>query len=248
MEVDLTRIKPYGDTLNDGLMQLSFTLPIDLGDEAAEAARQLVGKMGFDEPKVVFSQSLGKGFSFYIVYGRCRETIDITTIRVEKVNVNVLSKKEIEDFIKQSLGRSINVIGACIESDAHTVGIDAIMNMKGYNGHKGLESYKGINALNLGAQVTCEELAARAMEIKADAVLISQVVTQKDIHIANLTRLIEILEAEGVRDKLITVVGGPRIDHALAQELGYDAGFGPGTYAEHVASYLVHEIHNRQRR
>ena len=36
--LDLTRVKPYGDTMNDGKTQLSFTLPVPCGDEAVEAA------------------------------------------------------------------------------------------------------------------------------------------------------------------------------------------------------------------
>ena len=64
---------------------------------------------------------------------------------------------------------------------------------------------------------------------------------------ANLTRLVDILEAEGVRDKLVLVVGGPRISHELAKELGYDAGFGPNTYAEDVASFVVQEMKRRER-
>jgi beta-lysine 5,6-aminomutase beta subunit len=246
MELNLTRIKPYGDTLNDGIVQMSFTLPVNHSEEADEAARQLVIKMGFEEPQVVFSSDIGKGFSYFLVYAKTKESIDISNIKVEKVRVKVMDQDEINNFIKDNFGRKINVVGACIESDAHTVGIDAIMNMKGYNGYKGLESYKEINAVNLGSQITCEELISKAIEIKADAVLVSQVVTQKDIHIANLTKLIEIMEAEGIRDKLITIVGGPRITHQLAQELGYDAGFGPGTYAINVASYIVQEMKRRQ--
>ena len=34
-------IKPYGDTLDDGRVQLSFTLPVALDDNAKEAARRL---------------------------------------------------------------------------------------------------------------------------------------------------------------------------------------------------------------
>ena len=81
--------------------------------------------------------------------------------------------------------------------------------------------------------------------MKADALLVSQIVTQKNVHLANLTRLVDILEAEGVRDKLVLVVGGPRISHELAKELGYDAGFGPNTYAEDVASFVVQEMKRR---
>ena len=35
-------VKPYGDTLGDGKVQLSFTLPVEWSEAADEAARQLV--------------------------------------------------------------------------------------------------------------------------------------------------------------------------------------------------------------
>ena len=41
----------------------------------------------------------------------------------------------------------------CIGTDAHTVGIDAILNVKGHAGEKGLEYYREIRVVNLGAQV-----------------------------------------------------------------------------------------------
>jgi beta-lysine 5,6-aminomutase beta subunit len=122
------------------------------------------------------------------------------------------------------------------------------MNMKGYAGEYGLERYPEINAYNLGSQVPNEELVAKAIELKADAILVSQVVTQKNVHITNLTNLVELLEAEGIRDKVVLVCGGPRITHELAIELGYDAGFGPGTLAPDVASFLVQEIARREGR
>lgn len=242
MNVDLTKVRSYGDTLDDGIVQLSFTLPVALSGAAKEAAKQLAAGMGLEEPSVVHSEALSEVFSFYIVYGKYKNGVDITRIVVPEVKLEIMSKKEIDEFVKEHLGRKLNIVGACIESDAHTVGIDAIMNMKGFNGHKGLESYHEVNAVNLGAQVTCEELIRKVHEVNADAILISQVVTQKNIHITNLTKLADMLEAEGLRDKVLLVVGGPRINHELAKELGYDAGFGPNTYAEHVASFVVQEI------
>lgn len=237
-------VKPYGDTLNDGQVQLSFTLPVPYSEEAKEAARIYGGKLGLEEVKVVHGQDIG-GFSFFILYGKAPFAIDMSEITVAKVDTRTMSKGEVERFIRENFSRKISMVGACIETDAHTVGIDAIMNMKGYDGHKGLESYQGLKALNLGSQVQCEELIAIAVRENADAILVSQVVTQKDIHIQNLTKLVEMLEAEGLREKILLVVGGPRIDHSLAQELGYDAGFGSGTFPEDVASYIVQELKKR---
>ena len=102
-----------------------------------------------------------------------------------------------------------------------------------------------IEAYNLGSQVPNEEFVRKAVELKADVLLVSQTVTQKDVHIQNLTELIELLEAEGLRDKFVVVCGGPRITHELAKELGYDAGFGAGTYGDDVASFAVAEMVKR---
>ena len=157
-----------------------------------------------------------------------------------------MDRLECEKYIEENIAQR-HYRGACTGTDAHTVGIDAIINMKGFHGHFGLERYKGIEAHNLGSQVPNEELVAKAIELNADAILVSQIVTQKDVHIKNLTELVELMEAEGVRKKIILCCGGPRISHELAQELGYDAGFGPHTYAEHVASFILTEIVKRQK-
>ncbi len=244
-ELNLKEVKPYGDTMNDGKTQVSFTLPLPCGDESIEAAKQLMKKMGFENPQVVFYKELTKGFTFFNCYGSCTHTVDYTTISVPKVETSTMDMHEVDDFIKENIGRPLVVIGASTGTDAHTVGIDAIMNMKGYAGHYGLERYEMIEAINMGSQVTNEDFIAKAIELKADALLVSQTVTQKDVHIKNLVELVEMLEAEGLRDKVILCCGGPRISHELAKELGYDAGFGMNTYADDVASYIAQEMHKR---
>lgn len=242
---DPTKVKAYGDTMNDGKVQLSFTLPIPPGDEAKEAARQLAMKMGIDDPSVTHMMDLGVGYSFFVVYGACVHSVDSTKIVVPKVESSTMSMDETDEFIEKNIGRKVVIVGACTGTDAHTVGIDAIMNMKGFAGHYGLERYNMIEAVNMGSQVPNEELVAKAIELNADAIIVSQVVTQKNVHIPNLTELVEIVEAEGLRDKVIICAGGPRVSHELAKELGYDAGFGSGTYADDVASFIVEEMAKR---
>jgi beta-lysine 5,6-aminomutase beta subunit len=245
--IDLTRIKPYGDTINDGKVQLSFTLPIDHDEKAVEAAKELVEKMGIKDSVVAYHTSLDKGFTYFVVYGESIHTIDYTKIHVETVDVDVMPKEQINAYINDKIGRKLVILGASTGTDAHTVGIDAIINMKGFAGHYGLEHYDMIEAFNLGSQVSNEEFVKKAIELKADVLLVSQTVTQKDIHVKNLTQLVDLLEAEGIRDKIILICGGARISNELAKELGYDAGFGPGTFAEIVATYFIKEIVNRKR-
>jgi beta-lysine 5,6-aminomutase beta subunit len=237
-------IKPYGDTLNDGAVQLSFTLPVENSAKAEEAARLFVKKLGFDEVEIAHSSKLSDNYTFFVAYGKTALSINYDEVEVQVVEES-MDFYGVNDFIKEHIKRKVVIIGACTGSDAHTVGIDAIMNMKGYEQHYGLERYPMIEAHNLGAQVTNEELLEYACKVKADAILVSQVVTQKDVHIENLTNLIELLEAEGLRSKLVVVAGGPRISNKLALELGFDAGFGRGTYPENVASFVVEKLVER---
>ncbi len=244
--LDLTHLKPYGDTMNDGKVQLSFTLPVPDSEVAIEAAKQLAMKMGLVEPIVAHHAPLDKSFSFFVVYGGLSFTLDYTQLHVDSVDVNVMTMEETDLFIQQNFGRKLKVIGASTGTDAHTVGIDAIINMKGYAGHYGLERYKMFEALNLGSQVTNEDFIRKAVEFDADALLVSQTVTQKNVHVQNLTELVELLEAERLRKRFLLIIGGPRINHELAKELGCDAGFGPGKYADDVASFICQELAARK--
>lgn len=239
-------IKPYGDARNDGAVQISFSLPLPAGPLAKEAARQLAATMGIEQPEVVHMADEGAGFSFFVIYGSCRHHVDVSRLQVTEIEVEELSFFDINDYIRDNIGRKLNVVAACTGTDAHTVGIDAIMNMKGYNGEYGLERYPWFNTWNLGSQVPNPALVAEARRHQADAILVSQVVTQRDIHISNLAQLVELLEAEGMREQVLLLVGGPRITHQLALELGYDAGFGPGTTPRQVASYIAREIARRK--
>lgn len=244
-QADWTRIRPYGDTLGDGIVQLSFTLPVPHSEEAKEAAKQLCAAMGLEEPQIYHSVDLGEGYSFFILYGKSQASVDMTKIEVPKIQSKRKSFEEINHAIRNQLGRKMVVVGACTGTDAHTVGIDAIMNMKGYHGDYGLERYPEVEAYNLGSQVPNERLIARAVELNADAILVSQVVTQKGVHIKNLTHLIELLEADQLRQRFIVICGGPRINHEMALELGFDAGFGPGHTAPDVASFILDQLIQR---
>jgi len=62
-----------------------------------------------------------------------------------------------------------------------------------------------------------------------------------------LVNFVELLEAEGLRDRFVIIVGGPRITHELAKEVGFDAGFGPKKFAEDVASFFVQELEKREK-
>jgi len=239
-------IRPYGDTTGDAQVQLSFTLPVPFGTpeqkaRAEGAALQLAAKMGLDPAMVTHAKGMGTDFTFFIVYGRVAHLVDMSQVTVAEREFDELTPAEVNLRIRSALGRKLVVVGATIGTDAHTVGIDAILNVKGHAGEKGLEYYREIKVVNLGSQVEIPRLVATAEAEGADAVLVSQVVTQKDAHIKNTGELSAAFGAAGGRRPLL-IVGGPRFDPALAAELGVDKIFGKGTTPRDVASYLVHAL------
>ena len=241
-------IRPYGDTTGDGRVQVSFTLPVPFGTEreravAEGAALQLAAKMGLEPAMVVHAKGMGPAFTFFIVYGRASHLVDLSEVTVAEREFPVLSAAEVNRRIRSALGRELVVVGATVGVDAHTVGIDAILNVKGHAGEKGLESYAEIRVVNLGAQVAVSDLVARAVAEGADAVLVSQVVTQRDAHILAARQIAEAFSEEsGMTRRPLLVVGGPRFDPAMAGELGVDRVFGRGTTPREVASYLAYTL------
>lgn len=58
---------------------------------------------------------------------------------------------ECEKYIEENFGREVVMVGVSIGIDVYIVGIDVIMNMKGYVGYYGLERYKGVRVYNFGS-------------------------------------------------------------------------------------------------
>jgi len=222
---------------------MSFTIPLSL-PLSREVAKRVVREMGLVDENIVYEKDI-YGFTFFIVYGKFNKYIDTSKIKMKVEEIKKLDYFEIEKIMEEKLDRKIKIIACTLGTDAHTVGLDAIINAKGYNGDNGLERYKGFEILNLGSQVPHEFLIQKIKEFKPNVVLISQTVTQKNIHLKNLTLLSELLEAENLRDKILLICGGYKITPELAHEFGYDMGFGANTYPSQVAYYIVNEVIKR---
>jgi beta-lysine 5,6-aminomutase beta subunit len=123
VKFDPTNVGPYGDTLNDGRMQLSFAMPVPPDERGKEAARQLLKKMGMEEIEICGIRNLEEGFTHFIAYATTNMRVNLEKIEVKVVETPQMDMDEIDDYIDQLIGRPLTVIGACIESDAHTVGI-----------------------------------------------------------------------------------------------------------------------------
>ena len=242
---DLKALRPYGDTTNDGAVQFSFTLPVEPGPKAREAATQLVTRWGFFDVKIAHMSAIGIGYSFFVVFGRTDAGVDYTQIVVPELSTEKRTYKEVDALIGKEIGRPIRIVGACTGYDAHTVGLDAILSMKGFDGDIGLERYKNFKCVNMGSQVPTDELIDRAVKEKADAILLSKIVTQKDIHVTDMQELMIKLKNRGLTNQFVLVAGGPRITHAMALEMGFDAGFTIGARPSDVANFLYETLRDR---
>lgn len=235
----MASIRPYGDWTDDGKIQMSFTLPIEAGERARQSALLLASQMGFTQALVAHMKPMGSKFTFFVVYGSVKHSVDPAAIEITQRHYPELTAQEVNHLLFEKLKRQLVVVGAATGTDAHTVGLDAILSMKGYAGDHGLEYFHEMRVFNLGSQVTPGEIVDVVRRENADAVLISQVVTQRDAHIHHLTEVREALESAGLRDRVILVGGGPRFTPEQAADLGYDHLFGRGTKPSEVASYLA---------
>ena len=155
----MAEVLPYGDTEGDGMVQLSFTLPVPADARAREVGRAFVTNLGLREPQIVHAARADREMTFFIAYAKAGVGVDPDAVEASEVVAPALGFDATNALIERELGRPVVVVGAAIESDAHTVGIDAIMNMKGFAGDYGLERYPAFDARNLGAQVENAELA-----------------------------------------------------------------------------------------
>jgi beta-lysine 5,6-aminomutase beta subunit len=242
-----TRIRPYGDTTDDGLVQVSFVLPVPAGPRAEAAAVALAAEMGIERASVVHSKAVGETFTFFVLYGAVRHSVDLARVEVDEREYPLLSPSAVNLAIRTTLRRKLTVVGACIGNDAHTVGIDAILSMKGFGGEKGLEAYREMRVVNLGAQVPPAEVVEAAAREGADAVLVSQVVSQRDAPLENLKALVEATAGAFPSDaRPLLIAGGPRLATLRPMIPGLDRVFGRGTTPREVASYLAYAVAQRR--
>jgi beta-lysine 5,6-aminomutase beta subunit len=97
----------------------------------------------------------------------------------------------------------------------------------------------------MGSQVEPQDIVETVRDSHADAVLVSQVVTQRDAHIVHLKEVRKALVDADLRERLILIGGGPRFSSEQAADLGYDKIFGRGTKPSEVASYLTYAATQR---
>lgn len=100
----------------------------------------------------------------------------------------------------------------------------------------------GHTAVLLPPDLPAEEVIRAIMEEKADTVLLSRTLGYGVAEL--LAKFVDLLDAAGLREKVKVGIGGMAIRPALAAELGFDAGFGPGTTVEEALAFIEGREYN----
>jgi D-ornithine 4,5-aminomutase subunit beta len=164
------------------------------------------------------------------IKGRVPFTIDTSKLVIPK-KPEVLTDEEIKKDIER---KPMKIVCATVGEDEHSVGLREIIDIK----HGGIERF-GIECHYLGTSCPVEKLVDAAIELKADAILASTIITHNDIHIKNMKKINDLCIEKGIRDRIILEAGGTQVTDEIAKDAGMDAGFGRGTKGSDVASFLV---------
>lgn len=100
---------------------------------------------------------------------------------------------------------------------------------------RGLEE-AGHETYLLPPDLPAEEIVQAIMDKEVDMVLISRTLGYGVAEL--LSRFVDLVDAAGLRDKVTLGIGGMAIRPELAAELGFDAGFGPGTTVEEAVAFV----------
>ena len=232
------KIRPEMEWLADGTVLLTFCFPTER--KIAEAAAiECAKRMNLKDIAVISREVLHRAEGTRIeLKGKVDFDIDIASLTIP-ADPDVLDEDELRAAIER---KPMRVVCGTIGEDEHSVGLREIIDIK----HGGIEKY-GIEVHYLGTSVPPEKLVGAAIELNADAMLASVIISHDDIHYKNIARIDRIAREMGVRDRLLFAAGGTQVDHDRAKESGADAGFGRGTHGNHVATFLVKERDRREK-
>ncbi|MCC0674138.1 cobalamin B12-binding domain-containing protein [Clostridioides sp. ES-S-0145-01] len=225
-----TKIKPEMEWCADGIVMITMMLPTD--KRTAEfAALEFVKKMNLQEVEVISREVMHESEGTRIeVKGRVPFDIDLNDLVIPE-EPKVLTDEEIRADIEE---KPMKIVSATVGEDEHSVGLREIIDIK----HGGIEKY-GIECHYLGTSVPVEKLVDAAIELNADAILASTIISHDDIHYKNMKKLHDYCVEKGIRDKVMIACGGTQVTPEIAIEQGIDAGFGRNSKGIHVATFLV---------
>ena len=227
---ETTHIKPEVEWTGDGYVMMNLFMPTSR--RVAEfAALEMARKMNLEDVEIIHKEVMHPSEGTRIeLKGKVPFTIDTASLVIPP-EPSIMSEDEIREDIA---AKPLKIVAGTVGEDEHSVGLREIIDIK----HGGIEKY-GIECHYLGTSVAIEKLVDAAIELNADAILASTIISHDDIHYKNMKRIHELAIEKGIRDKLMILCGGTQVSPETAVQQGVDAGFGRGSKGVHVATFLV---------
>lgn len=120
----------------------------------------------------------------------------------------------LKPILKQSGSESKGTIVMCtVKGDLHDIGKNLVIMM--------LEG-AGFEVVDMGVDTSVDSLIEKVKEIKPDVLGLSALLTTT---LPEMTKVIESLEANGMRDDVKVMIGGAPVDAAYSEKIGAD-GYG----------------------
>ena len=235
--LDGEAIKPEMEWCGDGVVMLTMMVPANV--RTAEATGlQIAEKMGLDSPEVISKEIMHPAEGTRIeIKGKLTFDVDPKSLVLPPPPHHLPD----EVLYKEFKDHHMRVVCGTVGDDEHSVGLREIINIK----HGGIEKW-GIEVNYLGTSVPVEKLVDAAVELDADAILASTIISHDNIHYKNMKRINELAIEKGIRDKVIIAAGGTQVSPEDARATGIDEGFGRDSHGIDVATYLCEEAMRRR--
>ena len=235
--LDGKAIKPEMEWCGDGTILLTMMIPAE--PRTAEAVALEIGrKLGLEEPVVNSKEVMQMAEGTRVeMKGKVTFDIDPATLEIPPEPHHLDDATLYKEFEEHPMV----VVCGTVGEDEHSVGLREIINIK----HGGIEKW-GIKVNYLGTSVPVEKLVDAAIELNADAILASTIISHDNIHYKNMKRINDLAIEKGIRDKVIIAAGGTQVIPEDAVKTGIDAGFGRDSHGIDVATFLAEEAMRRR--
>ena len=235
--LDGEAIKPEMEWCADGTIMITMMIPANA--RTAEAAAVEIGKkLGLEEPVVTSKEVMQEAEGTRIeMKGKLTFDVDPSNLEIPPEPHHRDDKTLYDEFQNHDMV----VVCGTVGEDEHSVGLREIINIK----HGGIEKW-GIKVNYLGTSVPVEKLVDAAVELNADAILASTIISHDNIHYKNMKRINDLAVEKGIRDKVIICAGGTQVIPEDAVKTGIDAGFGRDSHGIDVATFLCEEAKRRR--
>ena len=228
---------PEMEWCGDGIVMMTMCVPTHV--RAAEAAALEIGKkLGLEDPEVISKEVLQEAEGTRIeMKGKLTFDIDPNTLEIPPEPHHL----DDETLFKEFSEHPMQVVCGTVGEDEHSVGLREIINIK----HGGIEKW-GVKVEYLGTSVPVEKLVDAAVELNADAILASTIISHDNVHYKNMKRINDLAIEKGIRDKVIIAAGGTQVVPEEARNTGIDEGFGRDSHGIDVATFLAEEAMRRR--